>query len=136
MIDQRSIPRSVRSRINSPSDHVVAFQAEVFGGGQKVRIIGIEDAEAGLCGGGQVDGIGASQKDGGGKFLIDVGKALKRLVVGREPMEGSCSDVSAHLGDESSVSGGPDGAFAEFAMEGGQHLGLAVNGTSYMVGGG
>lgn len=106
----------------------------MFGRSQQMRVVGINNAKARLGRRRQMDGVGRTQKYGCRQFLIDLPDTRKNVPVLRQPMKRSGLDVRLYLGDKGAIGGGPDGPFPQFAMECGDHFGLAMDRARHVVG--
>src|SRR5262249_38317541 len=96
-------------------------------------VIRIDDAEARFGCSGQVNGIGAPQKDGCWQLLINVSNSRHNFLILREPLESSYPDMRSYLTQQGSISRRSDRSFAELAVEGRNHFGLPVRRAGHMV---
>ena len=78
---------------------VPSLDAEMLGGSQQVRVIGIDDRETGLGRRSQVDGVRGAQEHTPRQLTIDISNAGEDLLVLGKPAERANLNVGLNLAE-------------------------------------
>jgi len=118
------------------SYHVSAEQAEAFGGGEEVVVVGVNLFETVFLGAGQMDGVACTELHRLRKARVDLAHSRNHDRRERQPLEGACVTFLVKLPEQSVQIPGIEGPFPEPAVESGQGLGASEQAAGHMVRGG
>jgi len=72
-------------------DHVLCLEAEIFGPGEQMRVIRIDEAETGLSRARQMNSVGRAQKHRWRQVFVDLSDQRKNVIVLGKPVNAPCS---------------------------------------------